>query len=62
VCACIVVVAASEIAFAGLDTSARRALQVFGIAIVGWTLTRLDDVAEATEQALRLALLSRRRS
>jgi anion transporter len=52
-----VVIAVTEIAFAGLDTSARRALQVFSVAIVGWTLTRLDDVFVALVAAIAMALL-----
>ena len=55
--ACLIVVAATEIVFATLDTSARRALQIFGIAIVGWTLTPLDDVFVALVAAVAMALL-----
>jgi sodium-dependent dicarboxylate transporter 2/3/5 len=53
---CIIIVVATEIALGELDTSARRALQVFGIAIVGWTLTRLDDVFVALVAAIAMAL------
>jgi solute carrier family 13 (sodium-dependent dicarboxylate transporter), member 2/3/5 len=54
--ASILVVAAIEIAFAQLDTPARRALEVFAIAIVAWTLTRLDDVFVALVAAIAMTL------
>lgn len=42
---------------AGLETDARRAAQVFLLALVGWTLTRLDDAFVALVAALGMALL-----
>lgn len=55
--ACLIIVAATEIVFATLDTAARRALQIFGVAIVGWTLTPIDDVFVALVAAVAMALL-----
>ncbi len=46
-----------EIAGGGLETEARRALQIFLLALVGWTLTRLDDAFVALLAALGMALL-----
>lgn len=48
-------VALIELFTNGLDTQARRALQVFVLAIVGWTLTRLDDAYVAMLAALGMA-------
>lgn len=42
---------------AGLEADARRAAQVFLLALVGWTLTRLDDAFVALLAALGMALL-----
>ena len=45
-----------ELAASGLEIEARRALQIFLLALVGWTLTRLDDAFVALVAALAMAL------
>ena len=52
----IILVVAIEIGLADLDSSARRALIVFGVAIVGWTMTRLEDTFVALAAAVAMAL------
>jgi sodium-dependent dicarboxylate transporter 2/3/5 len=42
---------------AGLETEARRALQIFALAFIGWTWTRLDDAYVALAAALAMAIL-----
>jgi anion transporter len=49
-------IAAIEIGLSGLDTPARRALMIFAVAIVGWTLTPLDDTFVALAAAVTMAL------
>ena len=39
-----------------LDTPARRALMIFAVAIVGWTMTPLDDTFVALVAAVAMAL------
>lgn len=46
-----------EFAASGLQTEARRALEIFLLALVGWTLTKLDDAFVALLAALAMALL-----
>ena len=46
-----------EVALAGLDVPARRALEVFALAIVGWSMTSLDDTFIALAAAVAMALL-----
>ena len=53
----ILAVALVEFAAGALETDARRALQLFLLALVGWTLTRLDDAFVALLAALGMALL-----
>lgn len=48
---------AIELAAGGLETEARRALQIFCLALVGWTLTKLDDAFVALVAALGMALV-----
>ena len=50
-------IAAVETRFASLDLPARRALEIFGVAIVGWTMTSLDDVFVALVAAVAMMLL-----
>ncbi|GLK79748.1 SLC13 family permease [Methylopila turkensis] len=52
----LVSVALVEAGFAGLEPEARRALQIFLLALVGWTLTRLDDAFVALAAALGMAI------
>lgn len=52
----VVLVVAIELLGGALDTDARRALQIFALALVGWTLTRLDDAHVALAAALAMAL------
>jgi sodium-dependent dicarboxylate transporter 2/3/5 len=47
---------AAELALAEVNVPARRALQIFGLAIVGWTMTRLDDVFVALSAAVLMVL------
>lgn len=47
-----------ELLAAGLESEARRALQVFALSIVGWTLTRLDDAYVALLAALGMAVVA----
>lgn len=56
-CVALVCVVAIECAASGLEPEARRALQVFSLAFVGWALTRLDDAFVALSAALAMALL-----
>ncbi|MFC3694359.1 SLC13 family permease [Chenggangzhangella methanolivorans] len=55
--ASLVAVALVEIVASGLDAEARRALQIFLLALIGWTLTKLDDAFVALAAALAMALL-----
>jgi len=50
-------ITAIEIGLTDLDTPARRALMIFAVAIVGWTLTPLDDTFVALAAAVAMALL-----
>jgi hypothetical protein len=52
----VLLIAAIEIGLADLDTPARRALMIFAVAIVGWTLTPLDDTFVALAAAVAMAL------
>lgn len=45
-----------EIAFPGFDAPARRSLQIFGLAIIGWTMTALDDVFVGLAAAIAMAI------
>jgi len=54
---CVAAIAATEIGLAELDVPARRALQIFALAIVGWTMTQLDDTFVALAAAVAMALL-----
>lgn len=47
---------AVEVGLASLDRPARAALILFGLAIIGWGLTRLDDTLVALLAALGMAL------
>jgi sodium-dependent dicarboxylate transporter 2/3/5 len=51
-------VVAVELFGSSLETEARRALQIFALALVGWTLTRLDDAFVAFAAALAMAVLA----
>jgi len=52
----VLLIAAIEIGLTDLDTPARRALMIFAVAIVGWTLTPLDDTFVALAAAVAMAL------
>ena len=52
----IVLVVAIEIGLPDLDTPARRSLTIFAVAIVGWTMTPLDDTFVALAAAVAMAL------
>lgn len=56
--ASVLVLAIVEAAFSGLEAEARRALQIFLLALVGWTLTRLDDAFVALVAALAMAVFA----
>lgn len=45
-----------ELGMAGWDSEPIRALQIFGLALIGWTLTRLDDAYVALLAGLGMAL------
>jgi len=50
------VAGAIELALPALDAPARRALQIFAVAIVGWAMAPLDDVYVALVAAIAMAL------
>lgn len=54
---CVALIAAIEIGLAELDPPARRALAIFALAVVGWTMTPLDDTFVALAAAVAMALL-----
>jgi hypothetical protein len=52
----VLLITAIEIGLTDLDTPARLALMIFAVAIVGWTLTPLDDTFVALAAAVAMAL------
>ena len=53
----IILIAAIELGLSDIDAPGRRALMIFAVAIVGWTLTPLDDTFVALAAAVAMALL-----
>lgn len=53
----LVLLVAIELGLSDIDTPARRALMIFAVAIVGWTMTPIDDTFVALAAAVAMALL-----
>jgi sodium-dependent dicarboxylate transporter 2/3/5 len=54
--ACLVAVALVEILLSGATVEQRRAVEIFALAIIGWTLTELDDTFVALAAAVAMAI------
>lgn len=50
-------IAACELGLGTLEVPARRALEIFALAVVGWTMTRIDDTFVALAAAVAMAVL-----
>jgi sodium-dependent dicarboxylate transporter 2/3/5 len=54
---CLAVISTIEVGLSGLEVPARRALEIFAVAIVLWTMTAFEDVFVALAAAVAMAFL-----